>query len=94
VLHWVKILILKYGIVGIINPNPIMSYYTKIYSGTPIMVLSIKQRLLDKNIIPVIKDIQESAKLAGFGSVYGNIQDVFVHNDELARAKKTINDLK
>ena len=93
-LHWVKILILKYGIVGIINPNPGMNYYTKIYSGTPIMVLSIKQKLLDKNIVPVIKDIDESAKLAGFGSVYGNIQDVFVHNDELVRAMKTINDLK
>ena len=56
------------------------------------MVLSIKQKLLIKNIIPVIKDIQESSKLAGFGSIYGNIQDVFVHNDELITARKTINE--
>ena len=71
-----------------------MNSYTKIYTGSPIMVLSIKQKLLDKNVVPIIKDFQESAKLAGFGSIYGNEQDIYVHNDELYIAKKAINDLR
>ena len=71
-----------------------MNSYIKIYSGSPIIVLSIKQKLLEINIIPIIKDIQESAKSAGFGSVCGDIQDVFVHNDELVMAKKIISDIK
>ena len=55
--------------------------YIKIFSGSAIDVLSIKHALLEKNIIPVIRDQSESGRLAGFGAAPG-YQEVFVHSDE------------
>tara|TARA_A100001011_G_scaffold146454_1_gene154569 strand:- start:10137 stop:10364 length:228 start_codon:yes stop_codon:yes gene_type:complete len=68
-----------------------MNSYTKIYSGSIIIILSMKNMLLEKNIIPIIKDSHESARLAGFGSIHGQLQDLYVNDDELIIAKKIIN---
>ena len=68
-----------------------MSAYTKIYSGSIIMIISMKDMLLENNIVPIIKDSHESARLAGFGSIHGQLQDLYVNDDELIIAKKIIN---
>ena len=68
-----------------------MNSYTKIYSGSIIIILSMKNMLLEKNIIPIIKDSHESARLAGFSSIHGQLQDLYVNDDELIIAKKIIN---
>ncbi len=63
-----------------------MKKFQKIYSGSSIIVMSIKNCLNDVNIIPIIKDQSESARLAGFGSSINLFQDVFVHDDEYSKA--------
>lgn len=64
--------------------------YVKIYSGSFILVQLICKNLENQSITPVIKDENESARLAGFGaSNYGN-QEVFVHESELKLANKIV----
>lgn len=69
-----------------------MDSFTKIYSGSSITVLSIKDMLEKNNIIPIIKDQLESSRLAGFGSLI-NFQDVFVHESEVSKALKFLKDI-
>ena len=69
-----------------------MDSFTKIYSGSSIKVLSIKDMLEKNNIIPIIKDQSESSRLAGFGSLI-NFQDVFVHESEVSKALKFLKDI-
>tara|TARA_Y100000996_G_scaffold407071_1_gene384235 strand:+ start:3467 stop:3679 length:213 start_codon:yes stop_codon:yes gene_type:complete len=66
--------------------------FTKIYSGSSIKVLSIKDMLEKNNIIPIIKDQSESSRLAGFGSLI-NFQEVFVHESEVSKALKFLKDI-
>ena len=56
-------------------------------------VFLIKNALQADNIIPVIKDESESARMAGFGIVHDQKQ-VFVHTDELKKAKKIMGALE
>ncbi|MDA8699276.1 DUF2007 domain-containing protein, partial [Flavobacteriaceae bacterium] len=64
------------------------------FTGNSITVLSIMNALEDKNIIAVVKDDSESARLAGFGMVAPGLQEVFVHQDELDVAIRIIESLK
>ncbi|MDB4620621.1 DUF2007 domain-containing protein [Flavobacteriaceae bacterium] len=68
--------------------------FIKIFTGNSITVLSIMNALEDKNIIAVVKDDSESARLAGFGMVAPGLQEVFVHQDELDEAIRIIESLK
>ncbi|MCH1539315.1 MAG: DUF2007 domain-containing protein [Flavobacteriaceae bacterium] len=68
--------------------------FIKIFTGNSIKVLSIMNALEDKNIIAVVKDDSESARLAGFGMVAPGLQEVFVHQDELDEAIRIIESLK
>jgi hypothetical protein len=68
--------------------------FIKIFTGNSITVLSIMSALEDKNIIAVVKDDSESARLAGFGMVAPGLQEVFVHQDELDEAIRIIESLK
>ena len=68
--------------------------FIKIFTGNSIKVLSIMNVLEDKNIIAVVKDDSESARLAGFGMVAPGLQEVFVHQDELDEAIRIIESLK
>jgi hypothetical protein len=68
--------------------------FIKIFTGNSITVLSIMNVLEDKNIIAVVKDDSESARLAGFGMVAPGLQEVFVHQDELDEAIRIIESLK
>jgi|TARA_B110000438_G_scaffold251060_1_gene255266 hypothetical protein len=52
--------------------------------------MAIKNALIEKNIIPVVKDQSESARLAGFGITAPFSQEVFVHDDEKVNAVEII----
>jgi len=52
--------------------------------------MAINNALIEKNIIPVIKDQSESARLAGFGITAPFSQEVFVHDDEKVNAVEII----
>lgn len=67
--------------------------FVHIYSGSSVTVLALKNALQADNIIPVIKDESESARMAGFGIVHDQKQ-VFVHTDELKKAKKIMSALE
>ena len=66
--------------------------YIKIFAGSSIAVLAIKQALLEENIIPVVKDQSESGRLAGFGAAPG-YQEVFVHPDEGGKSLGIVNSI-
>jgi len=63
------------------------SNYIKIYTGDFIMVQRIVSELEAFDIVPIIKDQTESARLAGFGGgIVPGFQQVYVHVDEVERA--------
>lgn len=66
------------------------SNYTRIFIGNLAKAQSISNRLKEVDIIAVIKDEAESARLAGFASSMLGEAEVFVHNDELAKAEKAL----
>ena len=61
-----------------------------LYTGSSIEVLGLIEVLSIENIIPIIKDEGESARLAGFGSTNLFTQRIFVHADEIEKAKKIL----
>jgi len=68
-----------------------MNYnYIKIFSGSLVDVISIKSLLENENISPVIKDMSESARLAGFGIITDFNQEVFIHPDQLSMANRIL----
>lgn len=70
------------------------SNYTKVYTGSFLVIQQILNELEHINITPIIKDESESGRLAGFGSSPAGQQEVFVHNDELDKALPIINSIK
>ena len=64
--------------------------YTKVYQGNFILVTRVNDELQNAGIIPIIKDEGESQRLAGYASMNQGFQEVFVHNDELAKAKSIV----
>jgi hypothetical protein len=67
--------------------------YLHLFSGSSIDVLALSNALTEKNIIPVVKDEAESARLAGFGQTAPMMQLVFVHEDEYVKAKIVLKQL-
>lgn len=65
--------------------------YTRVFIGNTAEAQSIVSKLKDIDIIAVVKDEAESARLAGFASAMLGDAEVFVHNDELEKAKKALN---
>ena len=61
-----------------------------IYTGSSVELLGFIEALSVENIIPIIKDEGESARLAGFGSTSLFTQQIYVHADEVKRAKKIL----
>lgn len=70
------------------------SEYTKIFSGNFIVVQLIRDRLEAIGINPVIKDENESARMAGFGTFNQGSQDVYVNNDELSKATTIVESVR
>tara|TARA_R110002049_G_scaffold165890_2_gene331768 strand:+ start:775 stop:1014 length:240 start_codon:yes stop_codon:yes gene_type:complete len=67
------------------------SNYIKIFTGDFIIVQRIVSDLEKIDIIPVVKDQTESARLAGFGGgIVPGFQQVYVHKDELDKAIEII----
>jgi len=66
------------------------SKYTRIFSGSFILVQTMANQLKEIGIVPVIKDESESGRLAGFGSTIQGNQEIYVHDDELEKAQSII----
>jgi hypothetical protein len=61
--------------------------YKKLFHGTAIDVAKLCSVLDTLGIIPVVKDQAESARLAGFGTLFTD-QEIWVHLDEYERARE------
>ena len=61
--------------------------YKKLFHGTAIDVAKLCSVLDTLGIIPVVKDQAESARLAGFGTLFTD-QEILVHLDEFVRARE------
>ena len=67
--------------------------YHLLYKGSQILVLALTNALNSENINPVIKDQGESARLAGFGTPTPLLQEVYLHEDEIKKGKKVLEQL-
>lgn len=65
------------------------SHYTKIYTGSMVIVQFLTLKLKEIDITPVIKDQNESGLDP---KIYGGhvLQEIHVHNDELDKAVPVI----
>ena len=63
-----------------------------VFTGNMMDVLKIVEALEHKDSRPIIKDENESARLAGFGSST-QLQQVWIHEDEFETTKKIIESL-
>lgn len=61
--------------------------YKKLFHGTAMDVAKLCSVLDTLGIIPVVKDQAESARLAGFGTLFTD-QEIWVHLDEYERARE------
>ena len=60
--------------------------YKRLFYGTAMDVAKLCGVLDTVGIVPVVKDQAESARLAGFGTLYKD-QEVWVHPDEFEKAR-------
>ncbi|WP_242206240.1 putative signal transducing protein [Aestuariivivens insulae] len=71
------------------------SNYTKIFTGSLVIVQHLVQELEESGINAIVKDETESARLAGFGGgIVPGFQEVFVNNDELDEAMTVVDKIK
>ena len=70
------------------------SNYTKIYSGSLLIVQQIVNALNDIDISPIIKDESESQRLTGFPLPEDLSQEVYVHKDEMDKAQPIVDRIK
>ncbi|MFT4804126.1 MAG: hypothetical protein ACI9YE_001325 [Psychroserpens sp.] len=68
--------------------------YTKIFSGSFIIVQLALDRLKSAGINAIIKDESESGRLAGFGASIQGYQELYVSNEELLEAKPIISSVQ
>ncbi|WP_040280024.1 putative signal transducing protein [Psychroserpens damuponensis] len=68
--------------------------YTKIFSGSFIIIQLALDRLNSAGINAVVKDESESGRLAGFGASIQGYQELYVHDDELSQAERIISSIK
>mgnify|MGYP001117938936 FL=1 len=64
--------------------------YSKVYSGSFIVVQLITQNLEKEGIRAIVKDETESARLAGFGTPTYGFQELYVHSSEKIKAESII----
>ena len=67
--------------------------YYHLFTGSSVLVLALVNALDKEEIIPVVKDQSESARLAGFGITTPLLQDVYLHEDEIEKGKKVVKQL-
>lgn len=66
-----------------------MSEQIKIYTGSAITINRLAQLLEDQKIPSIIKNNQESGRLAGFGTT-GDSVELYILNSDLDNAQKII----
>lgn len=66
-----------------------MDEHIKIYTDSAIVINSIVQLLEDNKIQSITKNNVESARLAGFGTSYFNVE-LYVYKSDAARAENII----
>lgn len=66
-----------------------MSEQIKIYTGSAITINRLAQLLEDQKIPSIIKNNQESGRLAGFG-ITGDSVELYILNSDLNIAQKVI----
>ena len=66
------------------------SQYSKVYSGSFIVVQLITQNLEKEGIKAIVKDETESARLAGFGTPTYGFQEVYIHSSEKHKAESIV----
>ena len=66
------------------------SQYSKVYSGSFIVVQLITQNLEKEGIKAIVKDETESARLAGFGTPAYGFKEVYVHSSEKHKAEGVV----
>lgn len=64
-----------------------------LFTGSSIDVLALREALSNEDITPIVKDENESARLAGFGMHSPLTQQVYVHNDEHGKALEILEQL-
>ena len=63
--------------------------YLCVFHGNHVDTLNIIDSLKKINIIPIVKNESESARLAGFG-IIDYQKTIYVHKDEYTKAEKLI----
>ena len=66
--------------------------YKRLFYGTAMDVAKLCGVLDTVGIVPVLKNQAESARLAGFGTLYTD-QEVWVHPDEFEKAREVVLEL-
>jgi len=66
-----------------------MSYYIKVFRGSAIVVKAISYALEDQGISAIVKDANESARLAGFAALQDSVELQVLESD-VERAQKLI----
>jgi glutamine synthetase len=69
------------------------SNYIKIYTGSFIIVQRMVNTLEKVGINAVVKDETESGLISMFGATNPNLQQIYVHKDELDKATPLIEDI-
>ncbi len=70
-----------------------MKEYVRIFTGTSILVHRLAQLLDEESIPTIIKDAQESGRLAGFGTT-GDAVELLIFNSDLDKATPIIEAFK
>ena len=70
------------------------SYYVIVFQGSMVYSKRIIDKLVSKKINPIVKNENESARLAGFGMINEQRISVYVHKDELEISNKLIKNLR
>lgn len=68
--------------------------YTKVYSGNFVIAQRIISELQAIGINPIVKDETESGRLAGFGASIVGFQEIYVSNEEVAKAERIISGIQ
>ena len=70
-----------------------MKTYLKVYTGSTILVSRLANLLYDKNILSIIKNDEESGRLAGFGTT-GDVVELHILNTDIEASKEIIESFK
>jgi len=65
----------------------------KIFSGSEIVAMRLKQKLEEVDVFPVVKNNLQAARVSGFGNM-GLAVELFIQEHELPKVEKVIEDFK